>query len=457
MKDRLHRLLRNTGADYAEIRIEESLRTSISFTGKALEDCSQSVSYGGNVRALFKGGWGFTTFNSLDELDGKVKKAVEHAMSIGMRRNEELTLTVVDPVVAHVPLDAKRNPADVPIARKVEIVKGYNDIVLGFDKRITTSNSRYGDKIRKLVYANSDGAYVVTESLDLFCAVMPMVQTGAGTFFGRAFNGSSNDFGVVLGLESDVEQGCRDAIAISESQQVKGGSYTVVIDPMLAGVFIHEAFGHLSEGDNVYEDPGLQKVMVFGREFGPKSLNVADTGLDVGTRGHIVYDDEGVPAERTDLIREGKLVGRLHSRETAAKMGERATGNARAIAYSFPPIPRMRNTVIESGDVPFEDMIKETALGIYAIGARGGETNGELFTFSAADGYMIRNGKIAERVRDITLTGNVFDTLKNIDRIGNDYHLRDSGGGCGKGGQFPLPVSHASPHIRIQNVVVGGK
>ena len=117
----------------------------------------------------------------------------------------------------------------------------------------------------------------------------------------------------------------------------------------------------------------------------------------------------------------------------------------------------MRNTVIENGDVTFDEMIADVELGIYAISASGGQTNGEMFTFTAADAYMIRNGKVAEQVRDVMLTGNVFTTLDSIDAIGNDLACHDGGGGCGKAGQFPLPVTHGSPHVRIQNVVIGGE
>jgi TldD protein len=231
----------------------------------------------------------------------------------------------------------------------------------------------------------------------------------------------------------------------------------VVLDPKLAGVFIHEAFGHLSEGDNVYEDKKLREIMTLGREFGRPILNVYDSGLDKGVRGHLVYDDEGVRTEKTYLIREGKLSGRLHSRETAGKMGERATGNARSLDYRFPPIPRMRNTIIEAGGSSFDDMISGIKLGVYCISALGGQTNGEMFTFSSANAYMIRDGKIAEMVRDATLTGNVFETLKNIDALGDDLAIDDGPGGCGKAGQFPLPVSDGSPHVRINNVIIGGE
>ena len=214
----------------------------------------------------------------------------------------------------------------------------------------------------------------------------------------------------------------------------------MVLDPDLAGVFIHEAFGHLSEADDVADNENLKKLMTLGTRFGPDILNVYDSGLESGHRGVAKYDDEGVAMQRTPLIQSGILVGRLHSRESAAKMGEQPTGSARALNYSFPPICRMRATYIEQGETPFEEMIKDIPLGVYAVGAYGGETNGEMFTFTAAEGYMIRDGKIAELVRDVTLTGNLMTTLMNIEMIGNDKQLLDNAGGCGKGAQVPLPT-----------------
>jgi TldD protein len=174
-----------------------------------------------------------------------------------------------------------------------------------------------------------------------------------------------------------------------------------------------------------------------------------------GLPGSLKYDDEGVPAQRKYLIKDGILTQRLHNRETAGKMHEAPTGNARALNATYPPIVRMTNTGIETGEHSFQDMIKDIEEGVYAVRMLGGQTNGEMFTFAAAEGYMIRNGKLAEKVNDVTLTGNVFQTLKDIEAIGNDSIYVS--GGCGKGGQMPLPVSVGGPHLRIKNVVVGGR
>jgi TldD protein len=259
----------------------------------------------------------------------------------------------------------------------------------------------------------------------------------------------------------DCEQLARTAaqraVDLLSAEAVAGGQYPVVIDPVLAGVFVHEAFGHLSESDFVYENPKAREMMVLGRRFGQDLLTVFEDGSIPGLRGTHRYDDEGTPTRRNDLIRDGILVGRLHSRETAAKMGEQPTGNARAINYRHPPIVRMTNTAIEAGTTSFEEMIKGIKLGIYACDAYGGQTALENFSFSSGYAYMIRDGQIAEMVKDVILAGNLFTTLMNIDAIGNDFQWIHHAGGCGKGGQAPLPVAFGAPHVRIQDVVIGGK
>ena len=151
-------------------------------------------------------------------------------------------------------------------------------------------------------------------------------------------------------------------------------------------------------------------MMTLGRRFGKPVLNVGDNGAAGGLRGTLPFDDEGTPTQDTALIREGILVGRLHSRETAAKLGERPTGNARAISFRHAPIVRMTNTYIAPGKkgVGFNDLIGDIKLGVYACGAFGGQTMLENFSFTAAYGHMIRDGKVAELVKDVVLAANLF-------------------------------------------------
>jgi TldD protein len=261
---------------------------------------------------------------------------------------------------------------------------------------------------------------------------------------------------LVLDRDNEVELVKKRAMDLLKSKKVESGTYTVLLNPNLAGVFAHEAFGHLSESDFIYENPKMQTVMVLGREFGPPFLNIIDDGSVAGLAGYTPYDDEGIKTGRNYLIMNGLLNSRLHSRETAGKMDENITGNARAVSPAYQPIVRMTNTFIDKGDYEFADLLASIDDGIYAVDYLGGMTNLEMFTFSSAYAYRIKNGKIGELIRDAVLTGNVFSTLHNITKIGKDLTHHGGLGGCGKGGQGGLPVSTGSPHIVIKDVMIGG-
>ncbi len=344
----------------------------------------------------------------------------------------------------------------MPLSEKESIIDEYNRIVLDYSEKIETSYVGYRDSFRKIWYANSEGTYIEDERPDVVGFISAMAREGDNIQQGRENAVGSTGFQIVEGMQKRAETAAKRAVDLLAAPPVTGGQYTVILDPVLAGVFAHEAFGHLSEADFVYEDEHMREIMMLGRRFGADILNIIDDGEFPDQLGTHKYDDEGVKTRKNYLIKDGILVGRLHSRETAARMGEQPTGNARAINYGYEPIVRMTNTYIDKGDNTFEDMIKDIKLGIYALDFIGGQTSMEMFTFSASYGYMIRDGKIAELVRDVVLTGNVFETLMNIDMVGNEIGWARSGS-CGKGGQAGLGTGSGGPHVRVQNVVVGGR
>lgn len=455
MRDQIEAALRGHDAEYIEIRIEEAEASHLAYRGRELEDVGRSTSLGGCVRALVKGGWSFATFNEVDHLREKVVLAVAQARLVA----GEVKLASVAPMVAVVPAEIKKDPISIPLAEKKRLLEEYNAILWSLPQ-IQTTSLGYGDSRRRVVFASSEGSYIEQEFVDATARINATARDGSAIQQAGISIGARGDYSFVEGLHAQVEAVGRRAVRLLSAPQPKGGEYTVVLDPVLAGVFIHEAFGHLSEADFVHENPRMKEIMVLGRRFGEDFLNVVDGAAALtekgGLRGSYAYDDEGVPAQKTYLIREGVLVGRLHSRETAAAMGEAPTGNARAISYRHRPIVRMTNTYIEPQSTSFDDIIADIDEGIYAKEWYGGTSSMEMFTFSAGEAYMIRHGKIAEPLRGVVLSGNVFTTLANIDAIGDDLEM-NQGGGCGKGGQFPLPVSNGSPHIRIRRCLVGGR
>lgn len=447
----LTQALKGQDADYIEARLAEGRSTTIGYRGKELDSIGKTSNTGGSVRALVGGGWGFVSFNDFADLEGKVTLAVQQARSVG---KETSRLAEVPSAVETVSEAIVEDAEAIPLADKKRLLDEYNDIIWSVDG-IQTSTVNYSDSQRRTIFLNSAGSRIEQERSDVIMRVVAVATADGDVQQAGISVGGRNDFGVIRGRHEEVEQLAKRAVGFLAAPKVKGGEYTVVLDPILAGVFVHEAFGHLSEADFVYENEQVREIMTLGKTFGEAHLNIVDSPAMPGLRGSYKYDDEGVAGDKNYLIREGKLVGRLHSRETAARMGEKPTGNARAISYRHPPIVRMSNTYIEAGTATFEDIIGDIKEGVYARNWYGGQTSMEMFTFSAGETYMIRDGKVAEMVRPVVLTGNVFNTLKNIDAIGNDLAM-NQGGGCGKGGQSPLAVSNGSPHIRIRQCLVGG-
>ena len=456
MRDKIEEALKQSKADYTEIRIEDKETSRVAFRGRDLETANANIDKGGMVRCLIRNkGWGVATFNDLDDLVAMVDQAYQCAR-VGTVP-EPIELTPAEPVESVTTAMLGRDFRDVPLSAKKALAERYNQILLGHNDRIVDTQSIYSDAFTHLILANSEGTYIEQDKPAVVIGAFATARDGDNVQQANEVFSSTQGYEYVLDKDELVRKAAVRAVELLGARPVQAGQYPVVIDQLLAGVFIHEAFGHLSEADFVYENPKARKMMTLGRRFGQDILNVYDDGSIRNLRGTTLYDDEGTPARRNWLIQNGVLVGRLHSRQTAAKMGETASGNARAVNYRFAPIVRMTNTAIDNGTATFEDMIKDIKLGIYACDAYGGETQLENFSFSSSYAYMIRDGRIAEMVKDVILAGNLFTTLGNIDMIGNDFKWLNTGGGCGKAGQFPLPVGMGAPHIRIQNIVIGGQ
>ncbi len=440
--------------DYLAIRIEAAEGADILLRGNKIETLSEGISIGGQVRACHQGGWGFASFNRLSTLTDRIEEAIAAARMVG---DEETLLAPVMPVqdTCILPLTGT-DPRHIPLAEKKALCQHYGEILRSISPQIATISVRYGDSAQRVILATSEGTLLEQSWVDMEMRFAATARNGETVQTGRETTGSRKAFEDLVGLDAQVRSAAQRAVDSLALPPVRGNTYTVVIDPILSGLFVHEAFGHLSEADMAYENPDLLEVMSIGRQFGSPELQIFDGAAPNGHRGSYFYDDEGTPATTTQLIKDGVLVGRLHSRETAGKLGEAATGNARCLNYHYPPIVRMTNTWIERGKTPVQDLFSDIEEGVYARNWLGGMTNGEMFTFAAGEAWMIRNGEIAEQVRDVNLSGNAFKTLADIEAIGDDFFW-DESGGCGKGGQSGLPVGCGGPSLRIRDVVVGGE
>ncbi|MEO8295592.1 MAG: TldD/PmbA family protein [Gemmatimonadota bacterium] len=456
MKDRLLDALRASRADYTEIRLERSWVTTVAYRGARLEGANTSLDTGGFVRCLNRGhGWGVASFTSVDRLPAMIARA--HELSIAVRLVDPIRLAPIPVREDDIRLDLDGDVRGISLETKKRLLEHLNGLMLGHDRRIVDTQAAYRDEVTEYWYANSEGTLLYEVRPEVTLSAVAIAKEDGAIERALESIGLRRGWNAVQGREDQFLAAARRAVDLLQAPRVRGGSYPVILDPKLAGVFVHEAFGHLSEADFVYENAQAKEMMTLGRRFGSELLTIGDDGSAAGLRGTLPYDDEGTPTQNTTLIRNGVLVGRLHSRETAARMGEAATGNARALSFRHAPIVRMTNTYIASGHGNLEDLLSGIELGVYACDALGGQTYLEDFSFTAGYGYMIRKGKIAELVRDVTLAGNLFHTLDAIDGIADDFRWNQMGGGCGKGFQVPLPVTEGAPHIRIRDAIVGGE
>ena len=241
-----------------------------------------------------------------------------------------------------------------------------------------------------------------------------------------------------------------------EAIRPKGGQMSVVMGAGASGILLHEAMGHAFEAD--FNRKG-QSIFAdkMGTQVCPKGVNVVDDGTTAGNRGACSYDDEGVPGQKTYMVRDGVLTSYLHDRISASWYGVAPTGNGRRENFRYNPIPRMRATYMESGQAAPEDLIASVKEGIYVDEFSNGQVKiGEGdFTFFVKSGYLIQDGRLTAPVKDINIIGNGPQALADIVAVGNDLKIDNGTWTCGK--EQSVPVSCGMPTVLISNLTVGGE
>ncbi|GAB1545078.1 hypothetical protein NUACC21_77540 [Scytonema sp. NUACC21] len=259
--------------DYLMIRLEEAEGTDILLRGDKVETLSEGISIGGQIRACYKGGWGFSSFNQLSTIRDRIEEAINAARIVG---DEETVLAPIDIVqaVCSLPLTGT-DPRKISLKQKKQLCDRYTELLKSVDRRITTTSVRYADSTQRVIIATSEGTFIDQSWVDMEMRFAATARNGETVQTGRETTGSRKAFEDLTTLDKQVQQAAQRAIAALSLPSVKGNTYTVVIDPILTGLFVHEAFGHLSEADMAYENPDLLEVMTIGRRFGPKELQCA--------------------------------------------------------------------------------------------------------------------------------------------------------------------------------------
>jgi TldD protein len=451
--EQLKSILSKVAASYADLRYEVMRDTKIDFDGKELSQMTSNSTDGYVLRVLKNGGLATVAFTKPSDAEKALKTAEENAVLIGKRIKEPIKFAKTE--VAKDTYEPKLDidPRHISIDEKWTLVKKYNEIPLSHEKIATTQMS-YEDRVREKYFLSTEGTQIQEDLITTRVIGAIISKEGTLTQRMRVGFGGSDGYSKVKNREDELEEKTKIVLDMLKAKPVTAGTYQVILNQRLAGVFTHEAFGHFSEADIIEDSPTMREKMQIGTKLGTGILNIKDDPTRINQLGHYKYDDEGIKARPTQLMKNGVLVGRLHSRRTAASYGEPLSGHCIAEDFRYAPIIRMGSIFIEPGTDTFDGLLAKLGDGLYLINPMGGQTSGENFTFGAQYGYEVKNGKKADMIRDINISGNLYQTLKNINAIGNDMTLGEIGG-CGKG-QTNIRSCYGAPHIIIESVVIWG-
>jgi len=360
---------------------------------------------------------------------------------------------------AVVPLYQDVDPiASLPSASKVKLLEALEKKCRALDPRVKQVMASLGGEYEVVLIARADGGIAADVRPLVRLSVQVIAEQDGRRESGSGGGGGRTDYAHFTDavLDSYAKQAVSQALVNLDARAAPAGTMTVVLGPGWPGVLLHEAVGHGLEGD--FNRKGSSAFAGrLGQRVAARGVTVIDDGTLPGRRGSLTIDDEGNPTQRTVLIEDGVLRTYLQDSLNARLLKMPLTGNGRRESFAHVTMPRMTNTYMLAGSHDPQEIIRSVKKGLYASNFGGGQvdiTNGK-FVFSAAEAYLIEDGKVTAPVKGATLIGNGPDALTRVSMIGNDLELDWGVGTCGKEGQS-VPVGVGQPTLKIEGLTVGG-
>ena len=445
------------GGAYADLYFEYLSTSSIGIDESIVKSASQGVSLGVGVRVIAGERTGYAYSDDLSP--EKIRKAARVAACIaaGPATVEKVSLNEGGRRNLYPVLTA---PTETAFTERVELVKRADRAARAYDPRIFQVQASYADNLRQVLVATSDGVLSWDRQPMTRLNVAALARVNGGTpQRGHAGGGGRVDLGFFLNEKTPehfAAQAAREAIVMLDAVEAPAGEMTVVLGPGWPGILLHEAVGHGLEAD--FNRKGVSAFSGrIGQQVASPLCTVIDDGTIANRRGSLNVDDEGHPTRRNVLIENGILRGYLQDKLSSRLTGAAETGSGRRESYAHIPMPRMTNTFMLAGESDPEEIIRSVPRGLYCPDFGGGQvdiTSGN-FVFSAAESYLIEDGRVTRPVRNATLIGNGPEALKYVSMVGNDLKLDEGIGVCGKEGQS-VPVGVGIPTIKIDRMTVGG-
>jgi len=446
---------RSTGAEFAEIFVEDKRSTSAGLDDNKVEQVNSGRDRGAGIRVIAGETTGFAHTSDLTERG--LLAAAEAAAQAARQGDGGVHTIALQPLLRHPVNTVRTFPDTVAKASKVELLMRANDAARSLDSAIVQVSAGYGDSIKRILVANSEGVFSADTQVRTLFRISAIANGDAGMQTGYQSLGHTIGFEVFD--ENDIEElamaAARQALTKLKARPAPSSAMPVVIKQGSGGVLFHEACGHGLEADLVGKGASVYRDKV-GQLVASPLVTVVDDGTMTGEWGAIGIDDEGHPTQSNTLIENGVLTDYMWDYIRARREGRRQSGNGRRQSYADLPMVRMTNTFVTAGKEDPDDIIRATERGVYVAKLGGGQvdTASGDFVFGMVEAYLIENGEITEPLREGNLIGNGPQVLKDIDLLGNDFAMGGPGT-CGKDGQG-VPVGDGCPTLRVKSMTIGG-
>ena len=441
--------------DYADLYFQYTRAEGWSLEEGIVKSGSFAIEQGVGVRAIAgdKTAFAYSDEISFDALEDAARATRAIARTGGAKRTK---------VVARKKMPQRYEPLD-PLATlaaqdKVALLEKLERMCRAKDPRIVQVMAHLGGEYEVILVARSDGVVAADVRPLVRLSVQVIAESGGRRESGTAGGGGRTGYAhfTDAALESYAVKAVQQALTNLDARPAPAGTMTVVLGPGWPGILLHEAIGHGLEGDFNRKGSSAFAGRI-GERVAARGVTVIDDGTLPDRRGSLTVDDEGNPTRRTVLIEDGVLRGYMQDSLNARLLKMPLTGNGRRESFAHLTLPRMTNTYMLAGGHDPRDIMASVKKGLYAVNFGGGQvdiTNGK-FVFSAAEAYLIEDGKVTHPVKGATLIGNGPDALTRVSMIGNDLELDPGVGTCGKEGQS-VPVGVGQPTLKIDGLTVGG-
>jgi TldD protein len=467
------------GASYADVRMVAQRSRALTTKNGKVGSASDAQSLGMSVRAIADGAWGFAASAELgrEAAEATAARAVEMARASAQVKQQDLRLAPEKPAVAEWATPYKIDPFSVSVEQNIELLLKI-DAELRSVAGITLAETNLNFHRDEQWFASSEGADIHQTKL----------STGVG-YAAYAFAGNEiqkrsypNSYGgqwqnkgyeliEELKLAENAQRIAEEAVALHKADQCPEGTFDIILDSSQLGLQIHESVGHPIELDRVLGMEAnfagtsfltLDKLRTL--RYGSDLVNVVadarqEHGPGLGTFG---FDDEGVPAQCTPIIRNGLFTGYLTSRETAHTIGEtRSGGTLRAEGWNRLPMIRMTNISLLPAErlLSLEQLIAETDHGILMQTNRSWSIDDKRynFQFGCEIGWEIKNGKRTRMLKNPSYSGITTEFWNSLDAIcSRDEWTLWGTPNCGKGQpQQVMGTGHGAAPSRFRGIKVG--